>query len=491
MIAIALTRFGGNMLSRLSKLLNSEGFSPGTEIFPDIEVDTVADRLKLTQQGEQRGKANLPNPEEQSFDSVEMQAIDEVETLRRRGLQQFEDHLRVYRERLSRASEVRKEVEIAAGTAKGDFVAEVDIWKARFATPVEKLQEAFIWRKAFRERHKLTRPADDFSGWPKAIAIGALLLLIETALNGYLFAQNNMLGLLGGILAALLVSISNVGVSSIAGFYCRYLNHRNLIWKLLGLAILGFWLCYALGFNLAVAHFRDGVEQTGDWAFAAENALTTLTQDPLAIASIESWLLVIIGGLISLLAFLKGLTTDDFYPGYGKVSRAVIDARFVYAQTLEAALGELEKKRDIAIEELRDAHDEVQQGIGDAVDALFGQSSLRSQLSSFLEQCDVKTARLLSIYRDANSALRDTPPPKSFSKQYKFSSFNQTEEAEPRRTNAEKEAEKVGDLVDKTIQEIFEAYEKSVRTYREVDDIQGTETYLSRHAKAADQEHLS
>ncbi|WP_420857873.1 hypothetical protein [Marivivens marinus] len=440
--------------------------------------------MKLKQLATERGAKNQPGPQETSFDSVEMQVIDEVETLRRRGLQQFEDHLRVYRERLSRATEVRKEVEIVAGNARTDFIAEVETWKAHFSNPVEKLKESFDWRQTFRQRHRLMRPAVEFSGWPKTIAIGMLLLLIETVLNGYLFAQNNVLGMLGGILAALLVSISNVGVSSLAGYFSRYLNHRNLLWKLLGLLVLVFWICYAAGFNLAVAHFRDGVEQTGDWTFAAENALETLTTEPLGIASIESWLLVLIGVLISLLAFLKGLHTDDPYPGYGKVSRAVLAAREAYASELEAAIGELEHKRDAAIDELRDAHDEVRQGIGEAVDALFGQSSLRSQLSSFLEQCDVKVGRLLSIYRDANNEARQEASPPSFSKQYSFAAFKFPNEEKGRKLNAEKEAAKVGDLVDATIREIFEAFEVSVGTYREIDEIQGTESYKARRAQA-------
>ena len=464
------------MLRRLSQLMRSEDFAPGTEVFPDIDVESIAKRLKLEEVGRARGQDNLPASSESSFDSVEMRVVGEIETLRRRGLQQFEDHLRVYRERLSRATEVRKEVEIVAGTAQGDFLAEVGVWKSRFVNYVERLQDAFAWRNAFRQKHRLIRPADEFPGWLKTLALGMLLLLVETGLNGYLFAQKNLLGLLGGILAALLVSISNVGVSGIAGYFARNLHHRNLFMKLIGLAVVLGWLGYAAGFNLAVAHFRDGVEHSGDWTLAAEQAVPALLATPLEIASIESWLLLIIGCLISFLAFLKGLHTDDPYPGYGKVHRTLVDARNAYSGVLETAIGELERKRDLAIDELRDAHDDVRDGIGEAIDALFGASSLKSQVSSFLEQCDVKTAHLLAIYRDANKASRSTDSPPSFALAHSFAAFEPAEEDEKsaRRTNAEKEARKVGELVDKTIRDIFEAYETSVRAYREIDDIQGT-----------------
>lgn len=456
-------------------------------MFPDIDTEMIAARLKLVEAGTVAGKANRPAQEDSSFDSTEMQVVEAVEELRRRGLQNFDDHLRVYRERLSRAAEARKEVEIVAGTARGDFVAEVDVWKARFATPAENLHETFVWRNEFRRRHKLMRPSDEFGGWPKTLAIGMILLLIETSLNGYLFAQNNALGLLGGILAALLVSISNVGVSGLFGFFSKLTHHRNLFWKLVGLILIAIWVCYVVGFNLAVAHFRDAVEATGDWKASAGRAVPDLLAQPLGLASIESWLLCLIGAMMSFLAFLKGFHTDDPYPGYGKVSRAVTNARDDYSAHLESAISELEAKRDSAIDELRDAHEEVRNGIGEAVDALFGQSSLRAQLGSFLEQCDVKVARLLAIYRDANKGARTTPPPMTFGRDYKFEPFTAPKEDTPRKTSAEKEATKVADLVDETIREIFSAFEASVRTYREIDDIQGGGVSSSRAAHEATQ----
>ncbi len=461
------------MLERLIGIIGANGFARGTEVFPDIDIEGISSRLKLAEQGTGRGTAGLPAPDQKSFDSIEMQVIDEIETLRRRGLQQFEDHLRVYRERLSRATEARKEVEIVAGTAKGDFLAEVQVWKARFVPTAENLKDHYDWHGIFREQNRLHRPAAEFTGWLKVIALGMLLLLVESVLNGYLFAQNNVLGLFGGVLAALLVSIANVGVSTLCGFFTRYLNCRNLLWKLLGLGVLTFWLCYAAGFNLAVAHFRDGVEQSGNWSLSAEQALITLRQDPLGIGSIESWLLVIVGLMISLLAFLKGLHIDDKLPGYGTVSRGLEEARYRYSDLLEEAIAELEGKRNIAIDSLREAHEAVRDGIGEAVDALFGQSSLKSQVGSFVEQCEVKSARLLSIYRDANIAARKTPAPESFSKNYTFAEFTPPKEEQPRRASAEKEAEKVGDLVDATIREIFDSFGASVLVLREMEEVQG------------------
>jgi len=75
------------------------------------------------------------------------------------------------------------------------------------------------------------------------------------------------------------------------------------------------WSVFAVIINLGVAHFRDGLESGTPWRAAAEAAVPSLLENPFHLASIESWLLVGIGLLISTLAFRKGWHTDDPYPG--------------------------------------------------------------------------------------------------------------------------------------------------------------------------------
>ena len=479
---------GAVLLGRLSKILRAEDFKRGTAIFPDINTDSIANRLKLRERGKERGAANQPEPSQSEFDSVELEAIAEVEELRRRGLQQFEDHLVVYRERLNRATEVRMEIEIAAGEAKGNFVAEVERWKAHFASRVDRLRSASLWREKFKAKNRLGRPAEEFSGWPKVIAIGSILLLIETALNGYLFAANNALGIAGGMIAAFLVSLANVGVSGILGYFAKFARHRNLIFKFFGLLLMPAWVLYASGFNLAVAHFRDAVEQSGDWTAAAEVGLATLKANALGITNIESWLLIVVGMLISFMAFMKGWTTDDPYPGYGKVHRMTESARADYAHFYSDAIDELERRRDTSIDDLSEAQDTVSDAIGEAIDALFGQSSLKAHLASFLQQCDVKTALLLSIYRDENRQARQAKAPKSFGKSYKFAPYEAPDEDTMQKELAQEEAKKIKNLVENSISEIFQAYKESVQTFREVDDVTDTDfggrTTRSGHAAA-------
>jgi len=461
------------LLDRLRNILRTDSFDPSSAVFPSINSDKLSHELKLKDEGKGRGSKNLPGSEDQNLDSIEMRIVQRVEELRRKGLENYENHQRIYAERLSRAAEARKEVEIVAGKARTDFLAEVKHWNLQLATPTEKLFESYRWRQDFREKHRLSRPANEFGGWLKTFALVFMLILVETVLNGYLFAQQNALGLVGGALAALLVSIANVGMSSLLGFYCRFVLHRNWILKFLGFAMIVLWIVLAMGFNLAVAHFRDALESVGDWGEAAQRATETLISQPLSLASIESWLLVVIGALISIFAFLKGIYTDDPYLGYGKVSRSVLKARENYSDLTSDAIEKLEDHRDNAIHSLQDAHEEVRRGISEAVDALYGQSSLQAQLRSFLEQCEIKVAALLGEYRDANVEARSDPTPKSFNERYAFDEIKIVPIGDsPRKADAESEQQKVSDLVSKTINDIFEEFGNSVDPYREIEAVQ-------------------
>lgn len=460
------------MLSRLANIFRSDAFVPSSAIFPDIDTERLSSELKLREAGTRRGSENQPQATEIALDHIELSVIEKVEELRRKGLENYEANRKIYNERLTRATEARKEVEIAAGSARNDFRAEVQVWKARFVTPREQLFDAFVWRNEFRKRNKLTRPAADFGGWPRAIALGLVLLAIESMLNGYLFAKRNEMGLLGGVTVAVLVSVCNVGVSAIFGYFSKSIQHRNWLRKIAALAIISVWLASMLTFNVAVAHFRDALESGSDWSLAANSVVSTVVSHPFSIASIESWLLAVLGVLVSFLAFLKGRHTDDSYPGYGHVARTLHLARHDYESALEQAITALKEHRDAAISDLQDANEEVRRGISDSIDALFGQSSLGSHLGTFLEQCDIKVAVLLATYRDANRAARKTPEPASFSQGYKFQSFKPETIQSARKSTAEGEAVRVAELVDRTVKEIFDEFETSLKAFEDIDVVQ-------------------
>jgi hypothetical protein len=465
-----------SMLERLKAAFRSEDFIPTAAIFPDIEAEKIAKDLKLEEQGRTRGVANQPASEAKDHDHIETGIVARTEELRRRGLENYETNRRVYNERLARAGNATKEVDIVAGMARGDFGTLVQSWQSAIEGARERLADAFRWRARFREVNRVEHPAQAFEGWVRFVALTVVLIVLEAGMNAYLFSQGNEFGLLGGLLAAVIVSVVNVGWSTLSGFSARSINRRNLLIRLFGLIVILSWLAFAVTLNLVVAHFRDGLESGVTWRQSAEAAIPAFLANPIVLASVESWLLAAIGMLISVLAFLKGWHADDPYPGYGRVERMVGSARQVYVTELTEALADLSDKRDKAIGELQDASEQVRQGIAEAVDALFGQSALSAHLQAFMDQCDVKTAHLLAIYRDANRAARTSPSPKSFEKPYKFPPFSPPPVESSRRDQAEKEAEKVSQTVEAAIADIFAQFEAARTAFDVARVVQASDT---------------
>ena len=274
-------------------------------------------------------------------------------------------------------------------------------------------------------------------------------------------------------MAAILISLANVGVSSVLGYYSRFVNSAKFLAKLWGLVLILAWVVLISAFNLAVAHFRDAVQTIGDWSLAATAATNTLLDETLGISSIESWLLIVLGGLISLLAFMKAYYADDPYPSYGNYARSLSNARNEYTDALVVALGQLEMRRDDATEELKEADQFVSRELSEAIDALYGQSSLQSHLTNFLEQCDHTARQLLKQYRDINSAERTSNAPDYFDKVFALAEFvEHRQDNSLHRDRALKEQERVAELVDRACEDINQEYFRSLGKFKSIPELQ-------------------
>lgn len=462
------------MIERLKAILKSDDFIPTSAVFPSIDADHIARDLRLKVHGSDRGKRDLPRSGEQSLDAIEMSVVDRVEELRRKGLENYDANKEVYAKRLSLASTAHLEVKSVAGSARGDFETVVRAYQAQMSKPVARLRE---WKRAldsFRNKHKRERPA-----YPRAnVVVTAVILLVcvmvETILNGYLFAEKNDLGYLGGFLVAGLVSIVNVGMASLAGFFSRLSRHCNYAVKLWGAIIIIGWLALAGTINLSLAHFRDAIETHDSWSAAASVAVSQFTEAPLILTQVESWLLFVWGCLVALFAFLKfAVFSGEPYPGYGRIFHAYESALDDYTSMLEDALGSLREKRDEVIDELKDANRLVREQIGDAVDALHGQQLMRSHLAAFLQQCDLKTNALLKIYRDENRATRKSDAPEHFDAAFSFAPFADSELDDQHRKDADRTLREINEIINDAIDGIHSDYLSLMEEYPEAHSLIG------------------
>ena len=229
-------------------------------------------------------------------------------------------------------------------TIKHDFSkAELDSREKYLNINKQLLAEADQARRdlnAFRGTHK-GRPG--IASYPDSnvlhFGVVFLCLVGEGIANAYFFSDNS-LGLIGGFLEALLISLANVVASFIAGWLClREINHKSIVRKSLGL--IGFLaiMVFLVLLHLAAAQYREALQRSGDVEF-----FTSLAFNPSTLQDMQSFLLIGIGAVISVFAMYKGYTFDDPYPGYGKVYRIwkdrndrVSEAQLNYKREVNAA----------------------------------------------------------------------------------------------------------------------------------------------------------
>lgn len=464
----------------LRDFFRSDAFTPASAVFPAIDTARLESDLSLASEGKARGKRNAPGPDETGLDSIETRIIARVGDLRRKGIDTYFENFRVYDSRLARAGDARDEVEIAASTARGDFQSQVAVWKARMATPMSKIRDAVADLRHFREKHRVLHIARQAS-FPNWFLIVLFVAIIEALANSLLFAKVMSQGFMGGAGLAGMIAAANAMIASLTTYFARNLNHRSPFWKLIGLVsfVVGAVVC--IGFNLGVAHFRDALEAGLELEPALSRSWHALWTTPLALDSFLSALLMLLGIAAAIIVGLKTYHTIDPYPGYPAVYGEVTRARAEYAFDLNDAIATLEHDRNNAIDELRDANLQMKTWIREAVDALYGQSSLRSELDRFIEQCDTKASALLATYRDANRAARTggpgvavVPVPRHFDQPYAFPEMSLARPAEALREQALSEQARVSDLVSAAIADIERAYSEAIAVYPTIQELEAS-----------------
>jgi hypothetical protein len=324
--------------------------------------------------------------------------------------------------------------------------------------------------RAFQRRHRLDGPPRDPQNG--ALVFGLILIvgLLEVLLNGYFFAEANALGYLGGAAIAAVIAVVNVSFSYALGGQVRYLNRRNLLWKLWGLACLLLFVAFAATLNLAVAHFRDALEAL-PWDAALVASVDRLAAGPVDLRSLASWLVVGFGGLVSLVAYWKGMTRLDPMPGYNAIYSAWEDAIDDYAE----AYGDAQDALEEAFAEARDRLEQEAQArraeLRAAIDAVQGSGTLRRNLAAFLETCDEAANRLIRLYRDANLRARDDDGPAYFNKPFAFPPYRGPELPEEEREAALGEVHRIDDILRVGVARLLDARESALDAYPTVREI--------------------
>ena len=449
----------------------SVDFQPTTAVFPNIDVDRIAADLRLKKEGVRRGQKNQPRPDEAGFDLIEGKIVERVEELRRKGLEHYEDNMRVYDDRIARASGTPTDIITATGTAETDFRAEINTWNGILANERSDLRLVGEEFEHFRRENGIARTAHEGGGLLQWFGVSLMILIVESVMNGGFFANAHELGLAGGILTAIVISVVNIGVAAIVAWTSRNFNHRKLGRRFIGALASLCGVAFVPLFNLFVAHFRNAAEAGKPWGEAAGYAIQNIHVNPLGLESIDAWILGLIGMLAAALAGWKTYASGDPYPGYGRVWRKMREARDAYAQRNEDAINAVTETRDKAVDDLKLAISNMEAQISEAVSASRGLVSLRGQLGPFLEQCDLKVNLLLTTYRNANQEKRTTRSPEHFSRDFRFNPFEVKQSPADQIPPNTKAIEELKEDINQAITRIFNACMEAIESFKSLDNM--------------------
>ena len=205
------------------------------------------------------------------------------------------------------------------------FQAQISSLKASRVKDTNNLRKKYSEASDDLENFKLENQLQRNPSYPSSrfllFSIIVFILVIESVINGNIFAEGSEFGLVGGITQAFLIALINVLIGAVIGFWgIREINHIKRRRKNIGIISLCIFIIWVFIYNLIVAHYRDNfvtLDSDIEAGKATINSILTSTTD----LSFNSMILLIIGIVCSTFTLYEALKMDDLYPGYGSRAR--------------------------------------------------------------------------------------------------------------------------------------------------------------------------
>jgi len=395
--------------SALDRLLDGLFRAPhdyklSTNVFPDLEPGKIAKEFELEARGKQRAAGGEPPRGPGQLDDIENQIVEHVKSAQRNSHQIMDNDLQSYAQRLG--SLHFQERVTAIKTTAPNCIVEYRTEVAKGSNELHEVRRDLLQHEktwdAFRTEHGITRlallpsRAVTFLKWGFLV----LLLIVEGALNGAFLAKGNQLGLVGGVSEALTFAALNVGAALAAAVLgARLLIHRNYFLKLIGAMAVAAWLCFAVLLNLALAHYR---EVAGTLASdGGLQVVARIKEAPFALNEIQSWVLLGIGLLFAVAAFVDSLLLFDPYWGYGGIEKRLRQARLRYQHLHADLVNELRAIYEDYSKKLELIGQDLAARLGELGRVVEARQRRIEMFNAHQDQLETAANTLLSIYRQA------------------------------------------------------------------------------------------
>jgi hypothetical protein len=270
------------------------------------------------------------------------------------------------------------------------------------------------------------------------------------------------------VVQALVLSVLNVGVAALYAVYgLPLLFHRRGGIKFIGAMVtllFAFWLG---GLNLAIGHFRDlFIAGAGNVQMA--ELLNRLTANPLLLADAKSFILVLLGTALGLLAVIDVAATRDLYPGYAAIGRERQRAIDEYAEANARSLAAMMQLRDQTADDLSSAIEVIRGSQFHMQEAIESRTRLHHSLRGYLEHLAVVHERLVQRYRECNRKVRRGEAPGYFRSPPARPAFVETPVLSPVPAQELDARSEVIARIDYYIKAINEKFEQTMPEYQTV-----------------------
>ena len=313
----------------------------------------------------------------------------------------------------SRTSRLRNEFTNIAGRLVGDpqtYVQEtindvniaISSAENQCAPKITDLQrELADWEARFKSgfHNGIANPKKQNAIWHWGVVL--FLLAVEVILNSRFFAETSEYGLLGGTMAAVTVSVVNVGLPILVGYFTHKLYFsKGHIQRGAGLFFSILLVIFAAVFNYEVAEYRDRL-------------MISAGKSPSSLP--EYFSLLAIGGAIAVISFWKMFTFMDPFlrPRHCHYSR-------------ESAISDYE---NIALKSIREAQQRISDTLMDiSISIDKAQNAIQSEKAGYEFRCSEavrECTRKIGYYHLKYCPVKVDPDPEMpelGQEQYDFSS---------------------------------------------------------------------
>jgi len=406
------------------KKLFSRKTKPPFDILSDeltpVDINLMEKELNIRQHARRNGEMNIPKTSDAALDGPQERITAKFSGIIYEYLTKAQSKMQAFTEEIAAI-----DISLLSSRLEGRF-------KSFNESLAQTINENRIELVDLIDRHKKRKKElqhfrldNDLHREPnypdsKVYVIGLLLLItvIESLGNAYFFSKGAEHGYLGGTFFALLLALIDIAVVYNLGKRILWVQARETKHKTAGWIFLLGSIFWVLVFNLSVAHIREGLRISPvDWDTIA---LTRITEHPLTMTEMSSWILFALGILCSIGAIITGCTSDDRFPGYGRMHRSTKESR----DDILVMTGEMQRTGISMKEQLVQEIDEIRK---DADEKCYSISTYMEQkgklvrnIERFARHNEDACNALIQIYRDENRIARSTKSPEYFSVNWQY-----------------------------------------------------------------------